>query len=100
MQLPDDLNRTLDELLVRLNGEHSLTQHLTNDLGIRMRSLKLRYPAKDQYGQKKRELAASLRSELEKHNWVSDILRQDIRRFLDDLEKRMKDTSGKVIDNF
>jgi hypothetical protein len=88
MQLPDDLNKTLDELLLRLNDEHSLRQHLTNDLEIQMRSLKLRYPAKDQYGQKKRELAASLRSELKKHNWVSDTLVQDIQRFLDDLEKR------------
>jgi hypothetical protein len=88
MQLPDDLNKRLDELLVRLNDEHSVTQRLANELGVQMCSLKLIYPVKDQYGQKKRELAVSLRAELGKQSWVSDSLRRDIQQFLDDLGTR------------
>jgi hypothetical protein len=88
MQLPDDLNKRLDELLLRLNDEHSVTQQLANELGVQMCSLKLIYPVKDQYGQKKRQLAASLHAQLGKQSWVSDTLRKDIQQFLDDLKTR------------
>jgi hypothetical protein len=88
MHIPDDLNNKLDELLVRLKAEHSVAPQLANELGIQMCSLKLSYPAKDQYGQKKRQLAASLHAALGKQTWVSDTLRKDIQQFVDDLKTR------------